>query len=561
VIAKSRIPFAKKRNNWNKKSNSVPYSSTMSSNNDSSSSSSSNSSSSSSSSSSKRLLSSANRSSANRSSAKGGAIKSSASLFDIMLQWKWVLLALVVAAVVLGWIAVNASTAQRRKRLRARILRTALDANPETVLVCLRAVRSDVAQVVQCVVRACEQASSPMRLRFAVVQEDTAEDVYLALEHVVVQSSSLFDDIDLLAHFRTMSVIRSNYMHAAGAWRSLYDGETVVVCVDAWIDWAPAWDVQLVKTMSRERANAVLSAPNDGQFCTITRESIRFDQVDHEFDYNMQEAGYNMQDAEYVQRQNAEYAAQRQDAEYAAQRQDAMDTNWPAVVGKAFAFDTGGNVTDALAIHHHFWALHGAHFASLPVPTVDRHVPLYLVDVVLSDWLFVSGKSRLRTLPHGIFSRPPPLRGADAHLARRVPVGWDGRLHLSAAFLAHAGLERTSFARSWSRRISYGRDSSSYGGTVGQEGPNEGGKGEGEGEGEEGGGGEVSGFESRLHSRNLAENSASAFVVTARAQLGLTPSAIRTDEGTIKYGSQHAAQQQQAAIEAAASLLASASGK
>ena len=409
------------------------------------------------------------------------------------------LAAIALLAVVLGWIAVSASSSQREKRVRGRVLRVALDANPETVLVCLRAVRGDVAQVVRCVVRACEQASSPMRLRFAVVQEDTAEDVYLALEHVVRQAASLFDDIDLLAHARTMSVIRSNYVHAAGAWRSMYDDETVVVCVDAWIEWGAAWDVALVRTMSREAENAVLSAPNDGQFCVLRRESVTA-----------------MDQGDELEQQAAEvYRAGESE-------QVVASTNWPAVVGRNFAFDTG-KVTDAIAVHHHFWALHGAHFARLPVPGAAHHVPLYLADVVLSDWLFAGGGSVLRTLPYGIFSRPSPLHSADAHLARQVPAGWDGRLHLSAAFVAHAGLVRVLRSTNDTKEYDHGGQH----GRVGEQG--------------------------ELRERYRREGGeAVAFAVTARAQLGLTPSAAHTDEAAIKYGSRHAAHQQHAALQAQA---------
>ena len=417
-----------------------------------------------------------------------------AALFGLQIgKWVWVLAAcaLVVFA---GWFAFSAHKARKRKRLRGRMLRSTLGYHPETVLVCLRSVQSDTNQVVQCVVQACRQASSPLRLRFAIVQEDTNEDVYVALEDIVRHSSALFNDIDLLAHVRTMSVIRSNYMHAAGAWKTMYDDETVVVCADAWVQWASAWDVTLVQTIAREARRAVLSAPNNGQFCALQRK-------------------------EHVSWEGVVNSGSTYDAE--ATSFGAETVSWPAVVSRSFALDTA-KVTDAVAVHHNFWAMHGAHFASLPVPTV--HVPLYLVDVVLSDWLLTRGSSLLRTLPSGIFTRPPSsITTEDAHLSAQVPRNWDGRLHLSSQYLNYAGLARVN-------------SRSSYAGGCKSE------------EGDES-------RESQDSDRS-AFAPPSEFVVTVRAQLGLTPHASLSDEAVVKYGSWRAEQQQRLVLQAAAAAAA-----
>ena len=428
-----------------------------------------------------------------------------AAFFGLQIsKWMWVLLGCVLAAL-LGWLALSAHKGRKRKRLKGQMLRTALRSHPETVLVCLRSVQSDTSQVVQCVVQACRQASSPLRLRFAIVQEDTAEDVYVAIEDVVRHSSELFSDIDLLSHVRTMSVIRSNYMHAAGAWKTMYDDETVVVCADAWVEWNKAWDVTLVRTMAREARQAVLSAPSGGQYCALQRREESFWE-EYELD------------------------------------SEAGTVSWPAVVGRPFAFETA-KVADAVAVHHNFWAMHGPQFASLPVPAV--HVPLYLVDVVLSDWLFTSGGCWLRTLPDGIFKRPPSSASAtdDSHLSLQVPRSWDGRLHLSAAYLRHAGLSRVTGSAAGSATGSSTSSSTSSSSTRGEE---HGGHSAQGGQSDQGG---------RIKRDNGGERATpappGAFVVTTRAQLGLTADASLSDEVVVKYGSQRAEQQQRLALQAA----------
>ena len=396
-------------------------------------------------------------------------------------SWTWVFVCVAIILLV-GWLGLSSLKANRRAKLRGRVLRTALDAHPETVLVCLRAVYDDVPQVARCVANACRQAASPMRLRFAIVQDQTSEDVYAALENIVRQPSSLFNDFDLLSHVRTTSVMRSSFLHAAGTWLAMHDEETVVVCADAWVEWEAGWDIALVQAMSSEAANAVLSAPAGGQYCAIMRGEA----------YALDNNGEAADDIE--------------------EEDGKVLVSWPAVIGRPFAYNTD-KVTDAVAVHHHFFAMHGLHFASLPAPTVQ--VPLHLVDVVLSDWLVAAGSSSLRTLPHGIFTRPVPPPAIDDHLRRQIPASWDGQLRLSAQFLDRAGLARVG------RRDGQNRTDKQ------REHPRR---------------------QERLRERVVV---AHPFVVTVRAQLGLTASAAHTNETALKYGSRRAEQQQRDALRAA----------
>ena len=357
------------------------------------------------------------------------------------VPWTWLLLLAVAGLGV--WAAVRSFRRKREAHARVRSIRTALESHPLTLLLCLRAANRDAPLVAQCILQALRTAASPLRLTFAVVQDETTEDVYQYFSNII-RGSVMFDDLDVLSKVRTVSVMRSSYMHAASTWVSMHDGETLVVCADSRNEWLQDWDTQIAEAMATQPATAVLSAPESGQFCAIVRAP-------------------------------------------------GNGTRWPTVVGRQFAFAPTCS-TAAIAVHHNLLAFRGDHFAHLR-PLVGVHVPLHAVDCVLSSWLLSNGACVLRTLPGAVFRRPSSGQeecdGSYFNVSR-----WDGRMRLSAAFLAHAGIV-VADADVESAAIS-----------------------------------------------SASPSVPALFTLSARTQLGLTAAAAYTNEADIKYGSQRAMRQQ-----------------
>ena len=89
----------------------------------------------------------------------------------------WLVVILVIGLVFVAlwhWVAKG-----RQRSLRTRRVQGALQTHHETVLVCLRCIGpNDTQQVVKCMANAISTATSPLRLRFAVAQQSTPDDVY-----------------------------------------------------------------------------------------------------------------------------------------------------------------------------------------------------------------------------------------------------------------------------------------------------------------------------------------------------------------------------------------------
>jgi hypothetical protein len=311
-----------------------------------------------------------------------GGKRSKGSLCAIMWMMMWVL-GLVVAAVGACWIAWKARQKRHRQEEKARATRLALDVHSDTILLCLRNVGLDGLDVTRCMTQAALQATSPLRLRFAVVQEDTPHDVYTLFEQQT--RGPEFEALDLLGKLRTANVIRSSYLHAVGVWLEMYDGEALVVCASPWNQWAKGWDEKLVALQRGQPFAAALTTPGPQQFCTIGPAPVH---------------------------QRA----------------------WPQVQSRRFMFEGAAPVA-SLAASLNFWSVRGAHFARLAPPA--QQAPRYVAALLLSDWLLASG-ARLTTVPATLFDRPAIV--PDAHLDAQRPAHWDRLLRLSPAFQRYAGL-------------------------------------------------------------------------------------------------------------------------
>lgn len=345
----------------------------------------------------------------------------------------WTIGFLLLAAIVLAIVvSVHTHKQRRKEEERAKKIRLALDEHPETIMVCLRSYQNDGGRVGSCIADMLRRASSPLRLRFAIVQEDTPQDVFS-----IVQTTLRHDDfthMDMLSKIRTGNVIRSSYLHAWGTWVQMYGGERYVVCADPWNTYEENWDVTLVQMLEESSENMVLTGPGGNQFPTIVPGSPE---------------------------QNW----------------------WPVTKAHKFVFDPQISVA-SLTVSHHFMAFWGTTFGALRVP--ETQVPLFIVDVVLSDLLYEQGL-QFETLSTTIFHRMP--NATNFHLYYQRPALWDGDLDLSQEYMDFAGIK-------W------------------------------------------------LPNREQ-------YVMTARAQLGLTDRAKITTEGRVKYGSLREMQQQYHMFEAA----------
>lgn len=344
----------------------------------------------------------------------------------------WTLGFVVLVAIVLAIVVSTYSRKQRRKEEeRAKKIRLSLDEHPETVMVCLRSYQNDGGRVAACIGNMLRMASSPLRLRFAVVQEDTPQDVYTLMQEELKHSD--FTHMDVLNKIRTANVIRSSYLHAWGTWINMYGGERYVVCVDPWNRYVEGWDLKLVAQL-KEGGGTVLTGPGGNQFLTIVPGS-------------------------------------------------AVEHWWPTTRPRKFVFAPKNSVA-SIAVSHHFMAFEGTIFGALTVPEIQ--VPLYIVDVVLSDLLWEEGL-QFETLAEPLFTRFP--NPTNFHLYLQRPTLWDSVLDLGDGYMEFAGIR-------W------------------------------------------------LPDREQ-------YVMTTRAQLGLTDRAKITMEGRVKYGSLREMQQQYNMFEAA----------
>jgi hypothetical protein len=303
-----------------------------------------------------------------------------------MQLWVVVAVAVVIAAV-LGY---GAYCVWRKKADRAEKeleTRTALETHHETILLCLRCVSGDAPAVARCVTTAFGAARSPLRVRVAIVQEDSPVDVYRLLTNELHgRYGGTFAD-----KVRTRNTAEdSSFLHAFNCWRELFHGEQFVAVVDAGLQFLPGWDLRLVSTAQSVPPNVVCSAPAAQHFAAFAAGSPH-------------------------------------------------QHGWPLVRSRPFAYDTETPVP-AAAAHHVFALFHGRCFAVLP-PAL-QHVPLYVADVAWSDYLYGHGV-RFATVPAGVFQHFAQY--TDQHLFDQRPRNWTGggkRLVLSDAFLRFADLTR-----------------------------------------------------------------------------------------------------------------------
>jgi hypothetical protein len=300
----------------------------------------------------------------------------------------WVVVVVAVAVLAAAGYAAYCVWRKKRDRDEKELLtRAAMEAHHETVLLCVRCVSGDAAAVVRCVAAAFKAAHSPLRVRVAVVQEDSPSDVYrLLVDELHKQdggaSHSYVDKV------RTRNTAEnSSFLHAFNCWRELYREEQFVAVVDAGVQLLAGWDVRLVSVLRSVPTNVVCSAPGAGQFAAFAAGSPH-------------------------------------------------QHGWPTARSRPFPYDTDWPVPGAAA-HHVFAAFHGRCFASLP--PVQTHVPLYVADVAWSDYLYAHGV-RFATVPARVFQHFPHY--SDQHLFEQRPRGWAGskRLVLSDPFLRFADL-------------------------------------------------------------------------------------------------------------------------
>jgi hypothetical protein len=298
-----------------------------------------------------------------------------------MSLWFWLIV--VAAVAVVGYLAYCALRKRWDRAAKFRRDSDELVKHRESILVCLRCVYNDAPAVVKCMLRAIDCATSPLRLRFAVVQEAAPVDVYDLFEQKQNEPSDPAHNF--AAKIATSNLIHSDgYLHAFGEWQKLAVDEQYVVCMDARNQMMQGWDCALVDSLHRTASKTVLTAPNALEFPVLVR---------------------------------------------APPHQHL----WPVVVGRKFAYPPKQS-TAAIAVHHNFVALHGEFFRSLPFPTT--FTPLYVADVVLTDHL-LNQSALLKTLAVKLFERP--LAVHSAHLDSQRPQRWDRTLRLSVLASAHLG--------------------------------------------------------------------------------------------------------------------------
>lgn len=303
-----------------------------------------------------------------------------------MAPWfLWLLVA--VGLIAAGYFGYRVWRKSQEKTQKSQVVRKALEMHHETILLCIRCVEDDVAAVVRCLAQAFAMAKSPLRLRVAVVQENSVVDVYEALlKHLNKYAATQQNYADKI---RTMNLIEcEGFQQAFDCWRDLYDDEKYVLCLDPSIQLLSEWDTKVVDVADSVPDHVVCSAPGPSEFAAFVSAPPH-------------------------------------------------QRNWPTVVGRKFVFDAE-SVVPAVAVHHSFALFHGSHFAK--IPTCRDHVPLYIADVAWSDRMYNAG-TRFATVPSKVFDT---FDFDDEHLQDQRPTRWRRKLFLTAAYGRFAGIKITT---------------------------------------------------------------------------------------------------------------------
>ena len=296
----------------------------------------------------------------------------------------WFLIAVGLVALTYFGYRVWAKGQERSSRTRGT--RKALEQHHETILVCVRCVGDDVDSVVRCLSTAVRNAASPLRIRFAIVQEDSPVDVYEAL----VQQLHQTDDgagQNFSDKVKTLNLIEGEgFQQAFDNWRQIWDEEQYALVLDVGVELLQDWDVKLAEAMGQVPEHVALTSPGPNHFAALA-------------------AGPPYQKF------------------------------WPVVVGRRFIFEPDKSVP-SVAAHHRFTAFHGSQFAK--VPKTKHYVPLYAADVAWSDHLFQHG-TRFATVPGHLFNIWDDWD--DGHLREQRPSRWKRQLYLSSAYCKFAGIK------------------------------------------------------------------------------------------------------------------------
>ena len=176
-------------------------------------------------------------------------------------------------------------------------------------------------------------------------------------------------------------------MHALRGWQRLWSQESIVLLFDQNNVALENWDVGLVNAMKKVSTRSVLTCPGPAKFPIFL---------------------YGQEKCRYC----------------------------PSV--KGVTFPVKEQSVQTIAVSHHFVAFHGPTFMNLRKAKKREYVPLYLLDVVLSDFLFSHGLYFF-TPPYSLFSRKS--YGNDKTLHYQRPKLWDRKYLLSKEFCEFAGLK------------------------------------------------------------------------------------------------------------------------
>jgi hypothetical protein len=301
-------------------------------------------------------------------------------LFGWKLNWAGIIFGCMLLLVVV--LVIRKFVMKHRRKKRHFNVRDAATKHAETILFCVRAVGSNATSVSTCIQRAIDRAASPLRVSFAVVQEDVTQDVHT---RVAARLRDGGDGHDHASRIRTHNVLDSNgFMEALLGWQRLRQKEAFVVIVDSGNLMLRDWDLGVVEALRSEPATTVVTAPGPGKFPCLL---------------------YGTPQCRFA----------------------------PAVRGVAFVVRP--QATPVICASHNFLAMHGKTFAQLRRPR--QFVPRYVLDVVLSDYLFQHGLQFVAP-PATLYSRRAASN--DAELEDQRPPKWHRRYQLSQSYCAFAGL-------------------------------------------------------------------------------------------------------------------------
>jgi hypothetical protein len=184
-----------------------------------------------------------------------------------MAPWfLWLLIA--VGLVAVCYFGYRMWRKSQEKEQKSNVVRKALEMHHETILLCIRCVENDVSAVVRCLAQAFATAKSPLRLRVAIVQENSVVDVYEALlKHLNKYAAMQQNYVDKI---RTVNLIEcEGFQQAFNSWRDLYDDEKYVLCLDPSVKLLDAWDTKVVDVADGVPDHVVCSAPGPSEFAGL----------------------------------------------------------------------------------------------------------------------------------------------------------------------------------------------------------------------------------------------------------------------------------------------------